>query len=89
MINQLCRTIVLTDINAERERQIELRGIQRKTDNEWMPVLIEEVGEIAQAMQQEKPTDASNKYVEIIQAAAVPAQWAEQLVEEGIKKNAK
>jgi NTP pyrophosphatase (non-canonical NTP hydrolase) len=69
----------------ERHRQTELYGIQRHEMTKWLAILVEEVGEVAQAMQQgtasQKQTDADNLFDELIQVAAVAAAMAEQIKE--------
>lgn len=74
------------DIFLERMRQNEKWGIQRHEMGRWLAILVEEVGEVAQAMQDgmisQKETDANNLYLELIQVAAVAAAMAEQVKEE-------
>jgi hypothetical protein len=78
-------TDVLGEIFAERQRQNELfitGKLPFKCDDpKWgngvkLPVLIEEVGEVAMAMQ-----GHGNLRRELIQVAAVAAAWAESLPE--------
>ena len=80
------QTKIILDIVTERKRQDELYGKQVWNDGEFLQVLIEEVGEIAQAMQAGKSwsklSDRDNKYDELIQAAAVCVKYAEQIREE-------
>lgn len=77
---------VLDDVSLERERQNSKWGKQRHSDGDWLKILIEEVGEVAQAMQKDqgwgKDTDASDLYTELIHAAAVAVAMAEQVKEE-------
>lgn len=73
---------VIDSIIQERFRQIDLYGHQEeKTNGDWLAVFTEELGEIAQAMQQGSPatkeTDADDLYEELIQGAAVLTKWAE------------
>lgn len=72
---------VLLDVAKERGRQIRLYGHQQKNNSEWLAVLVEEVGEAAQAMQKDteaaKDTDADDLYKELVQVAAVAVKWAE------------
>lgn len=79
-------TAVNADAVKERFRQNELYGVQRHSDGDWLAILMEEVGEVAQTMQigsvASKPTDAQNKYKELIQVAAVAKAWAEQVRED-------
>ena len=70
----------------ERLRQNDKWGHQRHTMETWLTILIEEVGEAAQAMQTEKgwgkPSDASDLYEELIHVSAVASAMAEQVLEE-------
>lgn len=78
-------TMVLYDVEKERARQNELWGLQRHDYGTWLAILIEEVGEVAQAMQATKgwgkQTDANNLYTELIHVAAVATAIAEQVKE--------
>jgi NTP pyrophosphatase (non-canonical NTP hydrolase) len=84
--DQILRQMVIRAVDRERDRQNEKWGRQRHSDGDWLKILIEEVGEVAQAMQRQnewgKETDASNKYEELIQVAAVALAIAEQFLEE-------
>ena len=77
---------VLADVDDERSRQVEKWGIQRHSQGDWLKILVEEVGEVAQAMQADmvsaKQSDASHLYKELIQTAAVAVAMAEQVREE-------
>lgn len=79
---------VLTDIESERLRQLELWGPQNHNYAVWLGILMEEVGEVAQAVNAltvpaaSKETDADDLYNELIQVAAVAAAIAEQVLEE-------
>ena len=77
------RIQVLSDINTERDRQDKLLGTQRHNMGDWLKILIEEVGEVAQAMQIGdvcyKKSDANDLYKELIQVSAVSAAIAEQV----------
>ena len=74
----------------ERLYQDEKWGKQRHSMEKWLAILVEEVGEFAQAIQndeiQSKKTDANNKLKEIIQVSAVAVAIAEQLIEEERKQ---
>jgi len=76
---------VLADVADERLRQNQKWGLQRHSYGDWLKILIEEVGEVAQAMQVgenwAKESDASNLYEELIQTAAVAVAIAEQVME--------
>lgn len=80
------RMAVMKDVDAERTRQNRLWGRQRHSLGEWLKILVEEVGEVAQAMQNgeawQKGSDASNLYMELIQLSAVAQAIAEQVKEE-------
>lgn len=81
--------MVLEDVQAERVRQDLKFGKQRHSMGKWLQILVEEVGEVAQAMQrgevQSKDTDADDLYTELIQVAAVAVEIAEQVAEQGMK----
>ena len=61
-------------------------GKQRHDRGIWLAILMEEVGEVAQAMQVNqswgKKSDATNLYNELIQVAAVAVAIAEQVAED-------
>lgn len=77
---------VILDLWDERERQDKKWGVQRHPHGTWLAILMEEVGEVAEAMQKglvsEKPTDADDLYKELVQVAAVACAIAEQVREE-------
>lgn len=79
---------VLNDIEKERIRQIEKWNIQIYPLGIWLAILMEEVGEVAAAVQgylklvSAKETDANNLYEELIHVAAVASAIAEQVREE-------
>lgn len=65
---------ILISIVEERKRQDKLHpGFQ---NHKRLPVLVEEVGEIAEAIQNR---DMKNLQEELIQLAAVCVRWLEQL----------
>lgn len=74
------------DVLTERHRQNEKWGHQRHDHSYWLAILVEEVGEVAQAIQQgsvaSKETDADDLYTELIHVAAVASAFAEQVREE-------
>lgn len=82
---------VLNSVEAERARQDAKWGIQRHDYGTWLQILIEEVGEVAQAMQKEKgwgkESDADDLYTELIHVSAVANAIAEQVLEERGKRN--
>lgn len=80
---------VLREIYIERERQNQKWGIQRHDYGDWLKILIEEVGEVAEAMQAHKgwgkSTDANDLFKELIHVSAVSAAIAEQVLEHSRK----
>ncbi|GKV55997.1 hypothetical protein NCCP2222_19440 [Sporosarcina sp. NCCP-2222] len=74
------------DVLQERMQQNEKWGLQRYDYGYWLAILVEEVGEVAQAIQQgsvaSKETDADDLYTELIHVAAVASAIAEQVKEE-------
>lgn len=76
-------------VMEERKRQDAKWGIQRHPHTTWLAILMEEVGEVAEAMQKgmpsEKATDAADLLTELIQVAAVAQAMAEQVYEEMTK----
>lgn len=82
---------VLTDVAKERIFQHVKWGKQDHSDGDWLKILIEEVGEVAQAMQHNnkwsKDSDASDLYNELIQVAAVAVSIAESVKEKALIKN--
>jgi NTP pyrophosphatase (non-canonical NTP hydrolase) len=79
------------DVLRERDRQNSKWGIQRHDYGTWLQILIEEVGEVAQAMQKAKgwgkESDASDLYTELIHVSAVACAIAEQVREEKHNEN--
>ena len=86
MDNQKLLESVHCDILTERQRQNKKWGWQRHSHGDWLMILAEEVGEVAEAMQKAKgwgkDTDADNLYEELIHVAAVASAIAEQVLEE-------
>lgn len=76
----------LNEIGFERLRQDAKWGLQRHDYGTWLQILVEEVGEVAQAMQTQKGwgklSDTDDLYKELIHVAAVAAAIAEQVLEE-------
>lgn len=76
---------VNNEVLRERQRQNRIHGIQRQDYGEWLKILVEEIGEVAQAMQKgakwSKVTDANDLYTECIHVAAVASAIAEQVRE--------
>ena len=87
MINAELKEKAAEIIAKERERQDGKWGMQRYAYDEWLTILMEEVGEFAQAIQrrkgQGKETDADNLQEEITHVAAVAKAILEQSIEEG------
>lgn len=67
--------MILDDIIRERERQDSLHPY-RVPDSVMLTVLVEEVGEVARAMIEEKPEELRT---EVLQCAAVCVKWLELL----------
>jgi NTP pyrophosphatase (non-canonical NTP hydrolase) len=76
----------LLAVEKERFRQNAIWGRQRHSYGDWLKILVEEVGEVAQAMQigdvSYKNSDSDDLYKELIQVAAVAVAIAEQVEEE-------
>ena len=76
---------VNAEVLAERYRQDQKWGVQRHDYGGWLMILMEEVGEVAEAMMKQrgwgKETDAENLYQKLIQVAAVASAIAEQVLE--------
>jgi len=75
---------VINDVLSERERQNEMHGTQSHTNPFWFIILSEETGEVARAIYEGEGD--KRIYEELIQVAAVAVQWAERILESGIKK---
>ena len=65
---------LLGDIWQERSRQQELWGEQNHDDGKWMIILMEEIGEAAKDLFENRDKEAD---VELIQCAAVILSWLE------------
>ena len=78
---------VAADVEIERQRQDKLWGKQRHDFNKWFSLVLEEVGEVAQALnrinfpEDAKDTDAEDLYKEIIQTSAILRAFAEHVKE--------
>ena len=73
---------VLQEVRAERKRQDALWGIQNHSMLTWLPILMEEAGEVAEAMNEWIHTpDGSLEEVskELVQVAAVAVAWVERI----------
>lgn len=88
---------VLYDVGDERERQNEKWGEQNHTPMEWLPILMEEVGEVAKAaLEQHFSENGYDQYTdvaslqelrkEMVQVAAVAVAMVESLDRNQIKK---
>jgi NTP pyrophosphatase (non-canonical NTP hydrolase) len=64
-------------IQRERKSQDKKWGEQNHTDERWLTIATEELGEIANAILKPSPTDPDNIKKEIIQLAAVCVAWLE------------
>jgi NTP pyrophosphatase (non-canonical NTP hydrolase) len=82
---------VNTDVLKERDRQNKKWGLQHHDYGTWLQILIEEVGEVAQAMQKAKgwgkESDADDLYTELVHVSAVACAIAEQVREEQQRDN--
>ena len=68
-------------LHTERARQDARWGSQRHLPNDtWNRILVEEVGEVSKALNDEEPVE--NLKAELIQVTAVAVAWAEALTEE-------
>ena len=62
------------EVKRERGRQIEKWGVQSHSEHEWLAILVEEVGEVAETVVKGNYRDM---YDEIVQIAAVAKAWHE------------
>ena len=87
MVNGELKRQAAEKIDNERERQDGKWGTQRHSYETWLTILMEEVGEFAQAIQRRKgwgkESDADNLQEEITHVAAVAKAILEQSIEEG------
>jgi NTP pyrophosphatase (non-canonical NTP hydrolase) len=72
---------VMREIQEERRRQDEKWGEQNHDDTWWLAILMEEVGELAQAMLHSSfgGPHAGTERTELTQVAAVAVQWLEAM----------
>ena len=76
------RDRIYSQIEAERLRQDELWGEQRHTLDRWLTILVEEVGEVAKAIQGDDPDRVEGEAEEeLVQVAAVAVQIIERIQE--------
>lgn len=76
------RDRIYSQIEAERLRQDELWGEQGHTLDRWLTILVEEVGEVAKAMQGDDPDRVEDEAEEeLVQVAAVAVQIVEKIQE--------
>lgn len=85
-MNESLTDTILFEVKAERIRQVQKYGLQRHIPEKWLAIAVEEIGELAQAMQKgtqaAKVTDADSMINEAIQGAAVLVAFAEQCLEQ-------
>jgi len=76
---------VLVDVLQERLRQFDKWGEQNHTDEIWLAILSEEIGEVSQALLHNKHGGhaARTLYKELVQVAAVSIQWLECITRNG------
>lgn len=76
-------TSVIFDVERELVSQRQKWGVQRHSSLAWLPILSEEVGEVAEALQKGttafKDTDSDDLEKELIQTAAVAISWVASL----------
>lgn len=70
---------ILDEVDRERERQTKLWGVQNHEPWGWLPILMEEVGEVATELCTFSRTDFSNYETELIQVAAVAVAMVESI----------
>jgi NTP pyrophosphatase (non-canonical NTP hydrolase) len=83
MARRMMSAKVLVDVLMERVRQDDAHGAPRLRgyqNSEWLAVLVEEVGEVARAIQ---VGDMRNLREELVQVAAVAVAFVEALGEDG------
>ena len=66
---------VLEEVMEERKRQDELWGEQNHEDRIWLAILVEEVGEVANDINER----SKELREELIQVAAVAVSWVESI----------
>ncbi len=69
----------MIDVTKEQMRQVDLWGTQDHDDEWYLPIMIEEVGEIAKAMVEHRFQGASIDDIrkELVEAVAVGMSWIE------------
>ena len=67
-------------IRTERKRQDDKWGIQRQHDMIWLAILVEEVGEVAQAILKKESKERIK--TELVEVAAVAVAWLENIIED-------
>lgn len=74
---------VLDAIKKELKAQNDKWGVNTYLNAVWLPILIEEIGEVGKAVEDEifKNSDPSNLTEELIQVAAVAVQWLADIYE--------
>ncbi len=78
---------VFAQIAAQVQRQYDKWGVQTHTDHEWYAIELEEIGEVARALNQlafpgsQNPDEvAANLQDEIVHAAAVLVAWLDNIL---------
>lgn len=76
----ITRQFAFSLVSTERDRQVRKHGLQDyNTDEEWLAILVEEVGEAAQAVVEKRFRGGGENLVkEIVQVAAVAVSWLEK-----------
>ena len=70
-------TFIYALLNDEITRAEDLHGVNPNLSDEiWMRILVEEIGEVARAIHENKPS--KNIIEELIQVSAVSLRWADE-----------
>lgn len=73
-MNPVC-AFYLGQIGDERAKQDEKWGVRDQSDEKWLPILMEELGEVARCMLE--GNTHSHLRDELVQVAAVAVAWLE------------
>lgn len=75
--DEMSQVEVLNEVASERARQDARWGEQNHEDLVWGAILGEEVGEVSQAMLEDRFGRGGNLREELLQVAAVAVAWVE------------
>ena len=70
---------IIAGILNERGFQDRQWGVQNHSDMRWLPILMEEVGEVARAMLHQDGDESGEVGPELVQVAAVALAWLEAI----------